>query len=134
MVNDIISDMLTRIRNASKVKHHLVQVPLTKMTLAIALVLKQENFIEDFKEFIENNKKCLLLLLKYSGQGRKQKPLITNLKRVSKPGLRVYANVEELPIVLGNFGIAIVSTSKGVMTNRNAMKLGIGGEVLCLIW
>ena len=126
--------MLTRIRNASQVKHHLVQVPLTKMTLAIATVLKEENFIEDFQEFSENDRKFLLILLKYKGQGRNQQPAITTLKRISKPGLRVYSNVKDLPIVLGNFGVALVSTSKGVMTNFNAAKLGIGGEILCYIW
>lgn len=134
MVNDVISDMLTRIRNASKVKHHLVQVPFTKMTLAIAAVLKKENFIEDFQEFFENDKYYLLLLLKYKGRGRNQQPAITMLKRISKPGFRIYAGVKDLPIVLGNFGIAIVSTSKGVMTNVEAAKLGIGGEILCYIW
>jgi small subunit ribosomal protein S8 len=134
MSNDTISDMLTRIRNASQVKHHLVQVPLTKMTVAIASVLKEENFIEDFQEFSENNKKLLLLLLKYKGKGREQKSAITTLKRISKPGLRVYANVKELPSVLGNFGIALISTSKGVMTNLQARKLGLGGEVLFYIW
>lgn len=134
MVNDVISDMLTRIRNAGKVKNHLVQVPLTKMTRAIAKVLKEENLIEDFQEFVENNKQFLLLLLKYKGKGRNQKPVITNVKRISKPGLRVYVSVKDLPIVLGSFGIAVVSTSRGVMTNIKASKLGIGGEILCHIW
>ena len=87
MVNDVISDMLTRIRNASKVKHHLVQVPFTKMTLAIALVLKEENFIEDFQEFSENSRKFLLILPKYKGKGRNLHHAITTLKRISKPGL-----------------------------------------------
>lgn len=134
MSNDLISDMLTRIRNASRVKHHLVPVPRTKMTLAIASVLKEENLIEDFQEFSEDKKQRLLLLLKYSGKGREQKSVITNLKRVSKPGLRVYANANELPSVLGGFGLALISTSKGVMTNFQAKKLGIGGEILCYIW
>ena len=134
MSNDIISDMLTRIRNASRVKHHLVQVPFTKMTLAIASVLKEENFIEDFQEFSEDNKQLLLLLLKYKGKGRDQQSAITTLTRISKPGLRVYANVQELPSVLGDFGIALVSTSRGVNTNLKAKKLGLGGEILCYIW
>lgn len=134
MVNDVISDMLTRIRNAGKVKHYLVRVPLTKMTRSIAIVLKEENFIEDFQEFAEKNKTSLLLLLKYKGRGQNQKPAITFVKRASKPGLRVYANVRELPIVLGNFGIAIISTSRGVMTNVKAYRLGIGGEILCYVW
>jgi len=134
MSNDIISDMLTRIRNASSVKHHLVQIPFTKMTLAIAKVLKEENFIEDFQEFSENNAQLLLLLLKYKGKGRDQKSAITTLTRISKPGLRVYSNVKNLPIVLGNFGIALVSTPQGVMTNFQARNLRIGGEILCYIW
>jgi len=134
MSNDIISDMLTRIRNASRVKHHLVQVPLTKMTLAIASVLKEENFIEDFQDFSENNRPLLLLLLKYKGKGRDQQSAITTLTRISKPGLRVYSKVQDLPSVLGDFGIALVSTSKGVMTNLQAKKLGLGGEILCYIW
>lgn len=134
MSNDIISDMLTRIRNASSVKHHLVQIPLTNMTLAIASVLKEENFIEDFQEFSESNKKLLLVLLKYKGKGRDQKSAITTLTRVSKPGLRVYAGVKELPVVLGGFGIALISTPKGIMTNIQAKKLGVGGEILCHIW
>jgi small subunit ribosomal protein S8 len=134
MSNDIISDMLTRIRNASRVKHHLVQVPRTNMTLAIAKVLKEENYIEDFQEFSENNRQLLLLLLKYNGKGRDQQSAITTLTRISKPGLRVYTGVKEIPAVLNNFGIALISTSKGVMTNLQARKLGIGGEILCYIW
>jgi small subunit ribosomal protein S8 len=126
--------MLTRIRNASKVKHYLVRVPLTKLTKAIAKVLKEENFIQDFQEFAEKNKKFLLLLLKYKGKGRNQKSAITTIKRISKPGLRVYSSVKELPNVLGNFGIAVISTSQGVMTNIKAAQLGIGGEILCYIW
>lgn len=134
MVNDVISDMLTRIRNANKVKHYLVRVPLTRMTKALAEVLKEENFIQDFQEFAEGNKQFLLLLLKYKGRGRNKKPAITVIKRISKPGLRVYTSVKELPIVLGNFGIAVISTSQGVMTNIKASQLGIGGEILCYVW
>jgi len=134
MVNDVISDMLTRIRNANTVKHYLVRVPLTRMTKALAEVLKEENFIQDFQEFAEDNKQFLLLLLKYKGRGRNKKSAITVIKRVSKPGLRVYAGVKELPVVLGNFGIAVVSTSQGVMTNIKASQLGIGGEILCYVW
>jgi small subunit ribosomal protein S8 len=104
------------------------------MTLAIAKVLKEENFIEDFQEFSENNAQLLLLLLKYKGKGRDQKSAITTLTRISKPGLRVYSNVKNLPIVLGNFGIALVSTPQGVMTNFQARNLRIGGEILCYIW
>ena len=132
MVTDTISDMLTRIRNANMVKHQIVQIPATKISLAIAKILKEEGFIEDFENYEENKLKYLLLSLKYSGKSRK--PVICTIKRISKPGLRVYSNAKELPKVLDNLGIAIVSTSKGVMTNLNAKKLGIGGEILCYIW
>ena len=132
MVNDTISDMLTRIRNANMVKHQIVQIPSTKMSLAITKILKEEGYIEDFEQYSENNKNYLLLSLKYMGKSRQ--PVICKLERVSKPGLRVYSSSKELPKVLNNLGIAIVSTSKGVMTNLKAKELGIGGEVLCYIW
>ena len=132
MVTDTISDMLTRIRNANMVKHQIVQIPATKISLAIAKILKEEGLIEDFENYEENKLKYLLLSLKYSGKSRK--PVICTIKRISKPGLRVYSNAKELPKVLDNLGIAIISTSKGVMTNLNAKKLGIGGEILCYIW
>ncbi len=132
MVNDTISDILTRIRNANMVKHQIVQIPSTKMSLAIVNILKEEGFIEDFESYDENNKKCLLISLKYLGKSRQS--VITKIKRVSKPGLRVYKNAKELPKVLDDLGIAIISTSKGVMTNLKAKELGIGGEVLCYVW
>jgi small subunit ribosomal protein S8 len=132
VVTDTIADMLTRIRNAHMVKHQIVQIPSTKMSLAIANILKEEGYIENFENYLEDNKKYLLISLKYIGQSRK--PVISKIKRVSKPGLRVYSNSKELPRVLENLGIAIISTSKGVMTNLNAKKLGIGGEVLFYIW
>lgn len=132
VVTDTISDMLTRIRNATMVKHQIVQIPVTKMSVAIANILKEEGFIVDFEDYQEDNKKFLLLFLKYSGKSRKS--VINKIKRVSKPGLRVYANSKELPKVLDNLGIAIMSTSNGVMTNLKAKELGIGGEVLCYIW
>ena len=124
--------MLTRIRNANMVKHQIVQIPSTKMSLAITKILKEEGYIEDFEQYSENNKNYLLLSLKYMGKSRQ--PVICKLERVSKPGLRVYSSSKELPKVLNNLGIAIVSTSKGVMTNLKAKELGIGGEVLCYIW
>jgi small subunit ribosomal protein S8 len=132
VVTDTISDMLTRIRNANMVKHQIVQIPATNMSLAIAKILKEEGFIEDFENYEENKFKYLLLSLKYIGKSRK--PVICMIKRISKPGLRVYSNSKELPKVLDNLGIAIISTSKGLMTNINAKKLGIGGEILCYIW
>jgi small subunit ribosomal protein S8 len=132
VVTDTISDMLTRIRNANMVKHQIVQIPATKMSKAITDILKSEGFIEDFESYSENNREYLLLSLKYTGKSRT--PVICNIQRVSKPGLRVYANSKKLPKVLDNLGIAIMSTSKGVMTNIKAKELGIGGEVLCYIW
>jgi len=130
--NDTISDMLTRIRNSCLVGHSTTKVPSTRMTKSIAGVLKEEGFIEDFEEIGEGIKKYLLISLKY--QGKTRKPIIKNLTRVSKPGLRVYSNRKELPRVLGGIGIAIISTSKGIMTDREARQQGIGGEVLCYVW
>ena len=132
MVTDTISDMLTRIRNATMVKHQIVQIPVTKMSIAIVNILKEEGFITDFENYQEDRNEYLLLSLKYIGKSRKS--VISEITRVSKPGLRVYANSKELPRVLDNLGIAIISTSKGVMTNLKAKELGIGGEVLCYIW
>jgi len=134
MVTDTISDMFTRIRNASLIQQHMVQIPKTKMTYEIAKILNEEGFISDLELFTDTNTnhEFLLLLLKYKGKA--QKPVISCLKRISKPGLRIYTNHKRLPNVLGNLGIAIVSTSKGLMTNINAKKLGIGGEILGYIW
>ncbi len=132
MIKDTISDLLTRIRNANLVKHQIVQIPSTKMSLAIIEILKDEGFIEDFEIYTENNRSYLLVSLKYIGKSRT--PVISKLERISKPGLRVYANSKKLPKVLDNLGIAIISTSSGVMTNLKAKELGIGGEVLCYIW
>jgi small subunit ribosomal protein S8 len=102
------------------------------MSIAIAKILKEEGFIEDFESYNENNKEYLLISLKYIGKSRQS--VISTIKRVSKPGLRVYKNSKQLPRILDNLGIAIISTSKGVMTNLKAKELGIGGEVLCYIW
>ena len=114
------------------VKHQIVQIPNTKMSTAIAEILKEEGFIENFETYSENLHSQILISLKYKGKSRE--PVICKLERVSKPGLRVYANSKELPKVLGDLGIAIMSTPKGVMTNFKAKELGIGGEVLCYIW
>jgi small subunit ribosomal protein S8 len=132
MVTDTISDMLTRIRNANMVKHQIVQIPATRMSLAISNILKEEGYIEDFENYSENNKKYLLISLKYVGKSRK--PVICKIERVSKPGLRVYSKSQELPKILDDLGIAIISTSKGLMTNIKAREVGIGGEILCYIW
>ncbi|MGB7440526.1 MAG: 30S ribosomal protein S8 [Coleofasciculaceae cyanobacterium] len=130
--NDTIADMLTRIRNACLVKHQMTKVPSTKMTRSIAQVLKDEGFIGDFEETDEGIKKYLMISLKYKGKNRQ--PIIRAMKRVSKPGLRVYKNRKELPRVLGGIGIAVISTSNGIMTDREARRRGIGGEVLCYVW
>nr|YP_009397075.1 ribosomal protein S8 [Spyridia filamentosa]ARW66261.1 ribosomal protein S8 [Spyridia filamentosa] len=132
MINDIISDMLTRIRNANLAKHQIVQVPATKMTRNISKVLREEGFIYEFEEIKDRIESYLIISLKYKGKNKK--PVITELKRISKPGLRVYANYKELPKVLGGIGIAIISTSKGIMTDRHARHCGLGGEILCYIW
>jgi len=132
VVTDNISDMLTRIRNANMVKHQIVEIPATKMSKAIAKILKEEGFIENFETYSKNLYNYLLLSLKYKGQSRER--VINKIKRISKPGLRIYVNSQKLPNVLNGLGIAILSTSKGIMTNTKAKELGIGGEVLCYIW
>ena len=130
--NDTIADMLTRIRNANLARHQTTQVPATKMTRSIAKVLREEGFIGDIEEVGEGIKSNLAISLKYKGKHRQ--PLITTLKRVSKPGLRVYSTKKELPRVLGGIGIAIISTSSGIMTDREARRQNLGGEVLAYVW
>ena len=132
MVNDTIADALTRIRNAILAQHQIVKIPTTKTTCHIIEVLKQEGFIENYDEIQDESKKFLLITLKY--KGKKKNPIITKLKRISKPGLRIYTKHKELPKILGGMGIAIISTSKGIMTDKQARYLGLGGEVLCYIW
>ena len=129
MPNDRIADMLTRIRNANQMKYDTVEVLVSKMTKEIARILKAEGYISDYN-VNENN--LMTLNLKYS-EGKKER-VITGLKRISKPGLRVYAKHDELPKVLNGLGIAIISTSKGIMTDRDARKENLGGEVLAYIW
>ena len=131
MVNDIIEDMLTRIRNASAMKYKTVDVLSSKMTKEIARILESEGYIDGFSEKSEGAKQLLTLNLKY---GAKKERVITGLKRISKPGLRVYVSHEDVPRVLNGLGIAIVSTSKGVMTDKEARKQNLGGEVLAYIW
>ncbi|MEL6221850.1 MAG: 30S ribosomal protein S8 [Cyanobacteria bacterium J06627_8] len=130
--NDTISDMLTRIRNANLARHETVYVPSTKMTRNIAKVLCDEGFIQDFADEGEGIQRNIVISLKYKGRARQ--PIIKKLQRVSKPGLRVYSGRRNLPRVLGGIGIAIISTSHGVMTDRDARRQGIGGEVLCYVW
>ena len=130
MVTDPIADMLTRIRNANSMRYKEVEVPASKIKIEIARILKEEGFISDYKVKKNNIQDILVLNLKYSGKER----VITGLKRISKPGLRVYAKAEEIPSVLSGLGIAIISTSKGMMTDRDARKASLGGEVLAYIW
>jgi small subunit ribosomal protein S8 len=130
--NDTIADMLTRIRNAGLARHQTTNIPSTKTTRSIAAVLQNEGFIESFSETEDGVKRILVVALKYKGKARR--PLITTLKRISRPGLRVYSNRKELPRVLGGIGIAIISTSSGIMTDRDARRQGLGGEVLCYVW
>lgn len=132
MINDTISDTLTRIRNAILAKHQIVQVPATKITRNIINVLKNEGFIENFDEIKGEFQNFLLISLKYKGKNKSS--IITKLKRISKPGLRVYAKHKEVPKVLGGLGIAIISTSQGIMTDKQARYSGLGGEVLCYVW
>ena len=132
MVNDTISDTLTRIRNAILAKHQIVQVSSTKITRNLITVLKEEGFIEHFDETQDELKKLLLITLRYKGKNKRS--IITKIKRISKPGLKVYAKHKELPKVLNGIGIAIISTSKGIMTDKQARYFGLGGEVLCYVW
>lgn len=130
MVTDPIADMLTRIRNANQMRYKEVEVPASKIKNEIARILKEEGFITDYKVKKNNIQDNIVLYLKYSGKER----VITGLKRISKPGLRVYAKAEEIPTVLSGLGIAIISTSKGLMTDKNARKASLGGEVLAYVW
>lgn len=130
-MSDPIADMLTRIRNANMVRHDKVEVPASKMKRQIAEILKREGFIRDFEYIGDEKKGILRIFLKY---GPNQERVITGLKRISKPGLRVYVKAAEIPRVLGGLGIAIISTSKGVMTDKEARQANAGGEVLCYVW
>ena len=131
VMTDPIADMLTRLRNANSVLHDKVEIPGSKIKKAIAAVLKEEGFIRDFT-FMEDNKQGMLVLtLKY---GPEREKVISGIKRISKPGLRMYAKSAELPRVLGGLGIAIISTSKGIMSDKKARQAGLGGEILAYIW
>ncbi|MBS3942942.1 MAG: 30S ribosomal protein S8 [Dethiobacter sp.] len=131
MITDPIADMLTRIRNANTVRHSTVQIPASNMKRAIAQILKQEGFIKDYELIRDQKQGIIRVHLKF---GQNNQRIITGLKRISKPGLRVYAKKDDLPKVLGGLGIAIISTSQGMMTDREARKGGYGGEVVCYIW
>ena len=131
-MSDPIADMLTRIRNGNTAKHDTVDVPASKMKCAIADILTNEGYIKGYEQLEDGIKRTIRISLKY-GEDKNEK-VITGLKKISKPGLRVYAGKDELPKVLGGLGTAIISTSQGVMTDKQARKLGIGGEVIAFIW
>lgn len=129
MVNDTISDMLTRIRNGCLVKSQTISIPFTRINQQISRILEKEGFIDSFQTSPSGD---ITIRLKYIGNGKK--PCITNLRRISKPGLRIYVNNKEIPKILGGMGIVILSTSQGIMTDGEARLQGIGGEILCSIW
>ena len=131
-MSDPIADMLTRIRNANTAKHDTVDVPASKMKLAIANILVDEGYIAKYDLVEDGAFKTIHITLKYGAD--KNEKVISGLKRISKPGLRVYANTADIPKVLGGLGTAIISTNKGVVTDKEARKLGVGGEVLCFVW
>ena len=131
-MSDPIADMLTRVRNANTAKHDTVDVPASKMKLAIANILLDEGYIAKYDLVEDGHFQTIHITLKYGAD--KNEKVITGLKRISKPGLRVYANTEDIPRVLGGLGTAIISTNKGVVTDKEARKLGVGGEVLCFVW
>ena len=132
MTNDPIADMLTRIRNANTAKHDTVDVPASKIKLAIADILLEEGYIAKYVIVEDGNFKTIRITLKYGAD--KNEKIISGLKRISKPGLRVYASKENLPKVLGGLGIAIISTNKGIVTDKVARQLNVGGEVLAFVW
>ena len=131
-MSDPIADMLTRIRNANTAKHDTVDVPASKMKIAIANILLDEGYIAKYDLVEDGHFQTIHITLKYGAD--KNEKVISGLKRISKPGLRVYANTEDIPRVLGGLGTAIISTNKGVVTDKEARKLGVGGEVLCFVW
>ena len=131
-MSDPIADMLTRIRNANTAKHDTVDVPYSKMKLAIADILVKEGFIKKYDVVEDGNFKTIRITLKY-GKDKNEK-IISGIKRISKPGMRIYANKEDMPKVLGGLGVAIISTNQGVITDKQARELGVGGEVLAFVW
>jgi len=130
-MTDPIADMLTRIRNANTVAHETVEIPQSKMKLAIVEILKAEGFITDFEVIDDNKQGTIKVTMKY---GAHKEKVITGIKKISKPGMKVYAKAEDVPKVLGGLGIAILSTSKGIVSDKEARKLGVGGEVICYVW
>ena len=131
VMTDPIADLLTRIRNANIVRHEIVEVPSSTIKKAVLNIMLQEGYIKNVEEYKDGSVNMIRLSMKY---GKDKERVITGLKRISKPGLRVYCRKEEIPKVLNGLGVAVISTSKGIVTDRDARKLGLGGEVLCYIW
>jgi len=131
MHSDPIADMLTRIRNGMTARHHKVEIPGSKVKIELARMLKEEGYVANYRVATDNNEKTLKVYLKYRPDNR---PVITRLTRVSKPGRRVYVDAQRIPRVIGGMGVSVLTTSKGVMTGRQAKGLGIGGEVLCTVY
>ncbi|MCM8710784.1 30S ribosomal protein S8 [Clostridium sp. SYSU_GA19001] len=130
-MTDPIADLLTRIRNANVVRHEIVEVPSSNIKKAVANIMLQEGYLKNIEEYNDGSVPMLRLSMKY---GANKQRVITGLRRISKPGLRVYCRKEEIPKVLNGLGVAVISTSKGIVTDREARKLGLGGEVICYIW
>ncbi|HDK25588.1 MAG TPA: 30S ribosomal protein S8 [Candidatus Atribacteria bacterium] len=130
VISDPVADLLTRIRNANKMRHKSLSVPASKMKLEIVRILKDEGFIKDYRYKEDNKQGQLIIYLKYINKEK----AINNLKRISKPGLKVYVKKDEIPEVLGGLGISIISTSKGIMTGKEALRRHLGGEVICCVW
>ena len=131
MHSDPIADMLTRIRNGMAARHHKVEIPGSKVKIELARILKEEGYVANYRVATDNNKKTLKVYLKYRPDNR---PVITSLTRISKPSRRVYVDAQHIPRVIGGMGVSVLTTSKGVMTGRQAKGLGIGGEVLCTVY
>lgn len=132
--SDPIADMLARVRNALMIKHATTSMPTSKMKVAIAKILKEEGYIVDYRVVNDGKFDSLVLDLKYVGDAKQQRAVITDMKRVSKPGRRIYTTVKDIPWVRSGMGIAVLSTPKGVLTGQQARRLNVGGEVLCYVW
>ena len=131
VMTDPIADLLTRLRNANVVKHEIVELPSSTIKKAVANILLKEGYVKNLEEYTDGAVSMLRLTMKY---GQNKERVITGLRRISKPGLRVYCKTEEIPKVLNGLGVAVISTSKGIVADRDARKLGLGGEVICYIW
>lgn len=131
VMTDPIADFLTRIRNANMIYHSTVEIPASRLKKSLASILKEEGFIKDYEVIDDGKQGIIRIYLKY---GANRERVLTGIKRISKPGLRVYARKDQVPRVLGGLGLAILSTSRGIMTDKQARKLGLGGEVICYVW